>query len=74
MMFFDKTPVGRIINRFSTDVATVDDSLPFILNILLAQTFGLLGTKLSGLFSEYSGGRRISFIKKSFNLYYLYFF
>lgn len=25
------------------DVATVDDSLPFVSNILLAQTFGLIG-------------------------------
>lgn len=29
--------VGRIINRFSSDVFGIDDSLPFILNILLAQ-------------------------------------
>jgi ATP-binding cassette subfamily C (CFTR/MRP) protein 10 len=36
---------GRILNRFSSDVATADDSLPFTLNILLAavaQMFGLL--------------------------------
>ncbi|XP_060531878.1 ATP-binding cassette sub-family C member 10 isoform X2 [Cylas formicarius] len=43
-MFFDVTPLGRILNRFSSDTYTVDDSLPFILNILLAQTFGLLGS------------------------------
>ncbi|XP_045532531.1 ABC transporter C family member 13 [Pieris brassicae] len=41
--FFDVTPTGRIINRFSSDTYTVDDSLPFILNILLAQLFGLIG-------------------------------
>lgn len=44
MTFFDSNSVGRLINRFSSDVATVDDSLPFITNILLAQTFGLVGT------------------------------
>uniref|UniRef100_G3UHU7 ATP-binding cassette sub-family C member 10 n=1 Tax=Loxodonta africana TaxID=9785 RepID=G3UHU7_LOXAF len=41
--FFDSTPTGRILNRFSSDVACTDDSLPFILNILLANAAGLLG-------------------------------
>lgn len=41
--FFDSTPVGRIINRFSSDMYCVDDFLPFILNIFLANIFGLLG-------------------------------
>ena len=41
--FFDVTPVGRILNRFSSDVFSVDDTLPFILNIFLAQSFSLLG-------------------------------
>ena len=41
--FFDSTPVGRVLNRLSSDVACVDDSLPFILNILLANAAGLLG-------------------------------
>lgn len=44
LQFFDVTPLGRILNRFSSDTYTIDDSLPFILNILLAQIFGLLGS------------------------------
>ena len=37
------TSAGEISNRMVVDVATVDDSLPFIINIALAQGFGLLG-------------------------------
>uniref|UniRef100_A0A673JBF9 ATP-binding cassette sub-family C member 10 n=1 Tax=Sinocyclocheilus rhinocerous TaxID=307959 RepID=A0A673JBF9_9TELE len=46
MTFFDTTPLGRILNRFSSDIYSVDDSLPFVLNILLANVFGLLGMLL----------------------------
>ena len=41
--FFDRTPMGRILNRFSSDTATADDSLPFIANLLLANLAALVG-------------------------------
>eukprot|EP00735_Rhodelphis_limneticus_P013573 TRINITY_DN740_c0_g1::TRINITY_DN740_c0_g1_i1::g.18463::m.18463 TRINITY_DN740_c0_g1::TRINITY_DN740_c0_g1_i1::g.18463 ORF type:complete len:1057 (-),score=166.15,sp/P32386/YBT1_YEAST/31.97/2e-105,sp/P32386/YBT1_YEAST/44.52/7e-28,sp/P32386/YBT1_YEAST/31.03/5e-06,ABC_membrane/PF00664.18/1.2e-37,ABC_tran/PF00005.22/2.1e-06,ABC_tran/PF00005.22/6e-21,SMC_N/PF02463.14/2.4,SMC_N/PF02463.14/0.14,SMC_N/PF02463.14/0.015,AAA_21/PF13304.1/0.00029,Miro/PF08477.8/0.009,AAA_16/PF13191.1/5.6e+03,AAA_16/PF13191.1/ len=44
LFFFETTPSGRIINRFSSDQYTVDDSLPFIFNIFLANLFGSLGS------------------------------
>ena len=43
LRFFDTTPRGRILNRLSTDIYAIDDSLPFILNIFLANLFGLAG-------------------------------
>lgn len=43
MAFFDVTPSGRIVNRFSRDAFSVDDPLPFHLNVLLAQV-GVEGT------------------------------
>ena len=44
MYFFDITPMGRILNRFSSDVGIIDDNLPFILNIFLDILFALLGS------------------------------
>lgn len=41
--FFDRNPRGRILNRFSSDQYAIDDSLPFILNIVLANFFSLFG-------------------------------
>lgn len=43
IIFFDCVSVGHILNRFSSDVGTVDDSLPFMMNILLAVFFSVLG-------------------------------
>ncbi|XP_038072640.1 multidrug resistance-associated protein 7-like [Patiria miniata] len=42
--FFDKTPVGRIINRFSSDVYAIDNDLPGILNGFLPDLFSTVGS------------------------------
>ena len=41
--FYQSTPSGRILNRLSSDMYAIDDSLPFILNIFLANLFALVG-------------------------------
>ena len=43
MSFFDSVSSGQIVNRFSSDASKVDDSLPFIFNIFLANLVTLLG-------------------------------
>ncbi|KAJ1667542.1 hypothetical protein EV178_001271 [Coemansia sp. RSA 1646] len=35
--FFDKTPIGRVISRFSRDMRTIDDAIITYITILIAQ-------------------------------------
>jgi len=44
MSFIDTTPMGRIINRFSSDIEAIDSSLPDELNQMFAFTIIILGT------------------------------
>uniref|UniRef100_A0AC34QIF0 Uncharacterized protein n=1 Tax=Panagrolaimus sp. JU765 TaxID=591449 RepID=A0AC34QIF0_9BILA len=41
--WWDETPWGRVVNRLCSDVYTIDDSLPFQLNICLASLVNLIG-------------------------------
>ncbi|GMT11144.1 hypothetical protein PFISCL1PPCAC_2441, partial [Pristionchus fissidentatus] len=49
LSWWDRTPAGRVINRLCADVYTVDDSLPFQMNIFLASLINLIGALIISL-------------------------
>lgn len=50
--FFEVTAIGRIINRIGQDVFIIDDQLPFMLNIVMAQLFSLFGSLIVIVYTD----------------------
>ncbi|KAF7219965.1 ATP-binding cassette sub-family C member 2 [Nothobranchius furzeri] len=44
MIFFDTTPIGRVVNRFAKDIFTVDEAIPQSFRSWLLCLLGVLGT------------------------------
>ena len=46
MSFFDTTPLGRVLNRFSKDIYVIDELIPRVLSSFLATLFAVASTLL----------------------------
>uniref|UniRef100_A0A665VFY5 ATP-binding cassette, sub-family C (CFTR/MRP), member 2 n=1 Tax=Echeneis naucrates TaxID=173247 RepID=A0A665VFY5_ECHNA len=44
MLFFDTTPIGRVVNRFAKDIFTIDEAIPQSFRSWIMCLLGVLGT------------------------------
>ena len=66
--FFDVTPIGRVINRFSQDMATIDEDLAST----VSQALGM-GSAVLGSLGAICGSTKGTFVILFVPLSYLYF-
>jgi ABC-type multidrug transport system fused ATPase/permease subunit len=55
MSFFDTTPIGRIVNRFSADTDTIDNDLPVTIQKWLECVFRVFSTIIVISYSTLKG-------------------
>lgn len=43
MSFFERTPSGNLVNRFSKEIDTIDSTIPPIIKMFMGSTFNVIG-------------------------------
>jgi ABC-type multidrug transport system fused ATPase/permease subunit len=66
MTFFELTPSGRILNRFSQDVDDVDSTLPFSVNLFLTLSLRVVGIVILACIAAPTFTLAVPFIAASF--------
>jgi len=67
LLFFDTTPIGRVLNRFSRDIETIDNVLPGVFDTWFAMIMGVIATMVV---MSYSTPIFLSIVVPIFGIYY----